>query len=141
MRSSDPTPDPRRLLTFLVDSLRLAALPADRQIEALPDFVHVPDEVALVFDDAWALMPQLEEAGLVSPEQRRAIEPLSDLYDEMSIAGDRESLWTIEAMRSDARWDRSRERAREALDRLGESQGQPTFEGVVWVPGRSVGEA
>lgn len=35
----------------LVQNLKLIALPAEKQIQMLPDFVLVPDEIALGFDD------------------------------------------------------------------------------------------
>lgn len=70
-----PEPDPQWFLEMLVDSLRLAALPADQQVAALPDFVHVPDEVALLYDDAWRLVPQIREAGLLTDDRADDYEP------------------------------------------------------------------
>lgn len=56
-RAEPREPDPHALLERVVDALRLAALPAEDQFAALPDFVHVPDEVALLYEDAWVLVP------------------------------------------------------------------------------------
>ena len=126
-------PDPRWFRILLVDALRLAALPVDRQVAALPSFVHVPDEVALVFDDAWDLVPQVVDAGLMTPAQHEPVAALDDLFNEMSDAADADDLWTIESMRTDPRWERARALARDALGRLGEPEGDPAFEGITWI--------
>jgi hypothetical protein len=120
-------------LEMLVDGLRLAALSPNEQIAALPDFVDVPYEIAQTYDDAWVLAPQIREAGLLTEEQYASLERIDRLFEEMRGAS-LESLWTIEAVREDPLWRRSRELATEALSLLGRSPGRPRFEGITWVP-------
>jgi len=119
--------DPKQLLEMVVDALRLVSLPADEQVAVLTDFVHVPDEVALLYDDAWRLVPQIREAGLITDEQYEVLARLDRHHEEMSKAPKEDSLWTIQAMREDKRWEEGRRLAVEALATLGRELGRPSF--------------
>jgi hypothetical protein len=105
----------------------------------LPDFVHVPDEVTLLYDDAFRLVPQIREAGLLTDEQYETLARLDRHHEEMSNAADKESLWTVEAMRSDERWEKSRRLAAEALAALGRESGTPRFDGTTWFSASETG--
>jgi hypothetical protein len=133
-RAEPPEPDPRAFLERVVDALRLAALSADDQVAALPDFVHVPDEVALLYEDAWVLVPQIREAGLLTDDEYGALERLDRHYDDMSSAPDKDWLWTLEAMKRDDRWTKSRQLAVDALATLGRRPGRPEFPRTTWIP-------
>jgi hypothetical protein len=126
---------PAAFLEGLVDALRLAAIPAAEQVKTLPDFVHVPDEVALLYDDAFRLVPQIREAELIEDDQVEVLAELDQLFEEMFAAADQDQLWTVEAMSVDERWKRSRQIATNALAALGRSVGPPRLEGITWVPG------
>jgi hypothetical protein len=128
-----PEPDPQWCLEQVVDSLRLAALPAEQQIAVLPDFVHVPQEVSLLYDDALMLVPWIREAGLITDEQEEALARLRRLHIEMAAAIDNDLLWTVEAMRSDERWEQGRGLATEALAALGRDLGRPSLGDTTWV--------
>lgn len=134
MRVEPPTPDPAALLEMVVDALRLVALPADEQIAALPDFVDVPDEVLQLYEDAWVLVPQIREAGLLSDEEHEALARLDRHHTTLAGIDEHDGFWTAEGMRNDERWARSRQLAREALDCLGRPLGKPAFRGVTWIP-------
>lgn len=45
---------------ILLQSLRLVASRFEIQIATLPEFVNVPDEIALIFNDAYLLVPIVE---------------------------------------------------------------------------------
>jgi hypothetical protein len=134
MRTEPPAPDPAAFLEMVVDALRLVALPADEQIAALPDFVDVPTEVLQRYEDAWVLVPQIREAGLLSDEQHEALARLDRHHTKLSEVDEADALWTAEGMRNDERWVKSRQLARDALERLGRPPGKPAFRGVTWIP-------
>jgi hypothetical protein len=137
MRRSKPAePDPRLLLEMVVEALRLSALPSHQQAAVLPDFVHVPDEVALLYEDAWLRVPVLREANLLDDAQYESLARLDQQYEEMSDAADKDWVWTVDAMERDERWARSRQLAKEALAALGHAEGLPQFPGVTWVRAR-----
>ena len=62
-------PDEKLFFEMLIEALRLVASEAEIQIEVLPEWVHIPDEVALTFDECYVLFDQVVEAGLVNIEQ------------------------------------------------------------------------
>jgi hypothetical protein len=53
---------------MLGDSLRLVAAPPEAQVSALPDFVCLTCEISTLYTDAYLLVPQLEEASLVTAD-------------------------------------------------------------------------
>jgi hypothetical protein len=92
----------------LVDALRLVSLPADRQRGVLPNFVHPPEEVTLLFDDAYACLPSVHDAGGLTDDQARPLGELDGLFQSMTEADDKDWVWTIEAMETDVRWAKTR---------------------------------
>jgi hypothetical protein len=103
----------------LVGALERLALPADQQA-ALTWLGHIPDELALDFDHAWGLVPQLVERGLIDAEQLATLAEVDRLLTAMSdrAARDRAGLWTLAGLQDDARWARVRLLAAEALAAL-----------------------
>jgi hypothetical protein len=105
----------------LVQALHRLALPADQQA-TLRGLGHVPDELALDFDHAWGLVPQLAERGWVSAEQLAALARVDQLLTAMSdrAAPDRRLLWSLDGLGADARWAAARTLAAQALEALGD---------------------
>ncbi len=119
---------------MIVNALRLVALPTEKQVAALPDFVHVPDEIALIYDDAFRLVPELQAAEVLMPSQADALHELDRKFTAMTDAPDEETVWTLEAMQSDERWNDARRLACHALNLLGASADPPDFSGThTWV--------
>jgi hypothetical protein len=119
----------------IVNALRLTALPAEKQVVALPDFVHVPDEVALVYGDAFLFVPRLREGDLITQTQADALYELDRHFADMTTAPDREAVWTVSAMQTDERWAEARRLAADALNLLGASLGPPDIDGTTWIRG------
>jgi hypothetical protein len=103
----------------LVQALRRLALPANQQA-TLTWRGHVPDELALDFEQAWGLVPQLVERGWISAEQLAALARVDQVLTAMSDrdAPDRAALWTLDGLGADARWARARVLAAQALEVL-----------------------
>jgi hypothetical protein len=127
--------DPDAVLAMIVNALGLASLSTEDQVAAHPEFVHVPDEVALIFDDAYVLVPQLRAADAITDAQAEALGQIDRQFSEMSTAPDRASLWTLDAMRGNSRWEETRRLATSALKLLGAPPGLPEFSGTSWVKG------
>jgi hypothetical protein len=94
----------------LIESLHLLAADADDQLAALPPFVAVADELALIFDDE---LRAAEPPAAI----RDALADLDAMLDRMS---DDRTLWAIEAVHGDLAWTSVRDRARALLRALGE---------------------
>jgi hypothetical protein len=43
----------------------------------LPEFVHAPDEIVLTYHDAWLLVPELRNAGLVDGDELDVLVPVA----------------------------------------------------------------
>lgn len=117
---------------MLVNAARLLASDADVQQRAFPDFVQVPDELALNFGDAFRLIHQLEASGHLTRQQAEALERVDKLLREMTNRHE-SSLWTLESLRVSPAWQALRAEARSALAALGVGMGPPSTEGITYV--------
>src|ERR1700680_1498632 len=121
-----------KALEMLVNATRLLASDADGQERAFPDFVQVPDELALNFDDAFRLRDQLEASGHLTRQQVEALERVDRLLEEMTNRHEH-SLWTLEALRASPDWQALRVEARSALGALGVGMGPASTEGITYI--------
>jgi len=127
-----------KFLYMMIQALRLLAADFENQIKALPDYVCIPDEVALTFGDAFLLLDQIREANLVSEQQSAAIEEIDDYLDVIQSKTDTDNPWTLEAMKTSCDWQHLRVLARKALVLLGESpDAKPDLGYITYVPGKS----
>jgi len=125
-------PDPRKLRQMLESSLQLLSADYDVQVTSLPGFVHIPDELALTFDDSFALVEKIGSAGLLDAA---AVERLNGLRSALSQMSEKHSLWTVEAVRSDPEWQAIRMQARELLHALGVPVTTPDLSWGQYIPG------
>jgi len=109
----------------LVKSLRLVASPFDIQIKSMPDFVVIPDEIALTFYDSYLLTNRLKEENLISARSFDLLSELNTLFDEMS---NNQMLWDINSLRNNENWNRCRNMALQILDELDENYDTPNLD-------------
>jgi hypothetical protein len=114
----------------LIEALRLMACSADAQIAALPDFVVVADEVALLFDDEFRAV----DLDACTSVVRDGLVTINRELSEMSKSKS-PSLWTIEALRAASDWESLRTTAKAVLTALGVSIGRPDLSWATYVPG------
>lgn len=113
---------------ILVQCLKLIALPAEKQIQMLPDFVWVPDEIALGFDDVYLMIPQIDK--LISDHGLTLLKELDQLFEEMS---EEPLFWSLEYFESGDLWKKVRLLARSILEDLREPVDMPNLEYIEWV--------
>ena len=123
-----------RHLDALVNSLRLLAARFKDQMAMFPEFVHVPDELALVFDDCIQLLPQIVEAGLISTDAEQSVRRIVKMLAERSAKGNAE-FWTLDALERGKAWDEIRSLAVGALELLGFANVAPTMDRITYIPG------
>ena len=99
-------------LNMLLQSLQLLATDYEQQVKAFPEYVHVPDEIALTFDDTYALIDSLKQDGLITATQNEKLRQIDTLLEKMSQD---ENAWTCEALRTLPQWEDVRRLARETL--------------------------
>lgn len=95
----------------MVKALVLVASSAAEQAEWVRRCRVGPDEIALMFDDAWQA-PQ----GPLAVETLAGLEAIDAVFDEMS-ADRTVDHWSEVALAEDAGWERARVLAREILGR------------------------
>jgi hypothetical protein len=125
----------RYFFGILLDAIRLAASDYEDQVQALPDFVFKPDEVALLFDDAYVGFHQVIAAKMVTDPQIEAVKAIDTFFDEMSSNKDKEKIWTLEAMETSPVWQELRLLARNALRSFNLALDKPDLSWGTYVPG------
>lgn len=118
------------LYNNLLQSLRLVAAPPEIQISSMPQFVSLPDEIALTFNDAYLISSQLVDENIISIQAFLLLKELSELFDNMSQD---KSLWTLQKLENDNSWKLSRQLAIKVLQELDEPFGRPNLNYINWV--------
>ena len=106
-------PDPYARRRTLLESLAMAARPAEEQLAALPRGAAA--QLRHIHEDVAHLAPDLRAAGLLDGEAFRRLAAF-DLHHEAMVEDD--ALWTDEALSTDARWEESRSLAAAALSAI-----------------------
>lgn len=116
----------------LVESLRLLAADAEDQLTLLPDFVVPTDEVASEFDNAFLLLPQLEESAIAGENASNVIRQVDSLLDEMPTESEEPLSDPSTELRNSEFWSRARAAARGALLALDEEVTLPKLHHIAW---------
>jgi hypothetical protein len=114
--------------------LKLVASDANVQIQLLPKWVHIPDEIALTFEESYYLLDQIFDAGLINSEQVDAINRVNETLSEMSASEDK-SIWTLDALKNHPKWEKLRELSITAIARLGLGVGEPDLGWISYIFG------
>lgn len=112
---------------LFLQGVKLAAAPAEVQLDVLPDFCVKCDEIALDLDDSVGLIPELQRAGWVSESVADDLRKANALTDEAPGS----VIWSDAAIRAHPVWDQIRLLASSALDKLGVEDRMPLRAGVV----------
>ena len=124
-----------RIKGNLIQALQWLAADAEEQIQVYAKHrrrskiaaIEVPDELALMFEDSYVVVSQLADAGLVDEEQRSKLDEIDRLCARMSHEPLRQSVWSLDALRTDSHWTEVRHRAQEALRMFGQERACSTL--------------
>ena len=136
----------------LIQAIQLLAADYETQLSHFPEFVHVPDELALTYSDCLLLVDQLALARLNSPQQVKhnvangyannmsmahnghvkidllaKLNKLDRILDKMS---ETQELWTIAALKKAPQWQQIRLLARELLSLFSQKLEEPDLSWV-----------
>ena len=116
-----PAVDETERLTWgrrqLVKAAQLLAVGPEGYAVALPDFVHVPDELRLVWDDSFVLALQVQEAGLISGDTFRLAASVDEAIKSAPVVDDYDAA--MQAVAKSPEWEVVRDRARMLAVALG----------------------
>ncbi len=124
----------QQFLERLVQSIRLLAADYEIQIRSFPGFVHIPDELALTYNDCFLLANQMAKAGLLNERQLARLKELDEVLEGMSEK-ESEELWTLDALKKNAEWQDIRFMASELLVLLGWKKQRPNLSWITYVEG------
>jgi hypothetical protein len=107
------------ILTQLKWALQALAASPDNQASLFPEFVSVPDELALDFDH-WRDVAVSNSQDL-SPRQLHSLAVIDAHLKKMSRNGSDfdATYWTLDGLRTHLRWSYARELAKNALAEFG----------------------
>lgn len=120
----------------LVQSLQCLAANYKDQIAAFPDFVHIPDELALNYYEEVLYCKTLFEEKIITNEQWLKIKEIDMLFEMMSDHK-HPKIWTLNSLKKDPFWQKIREKAKGVLHLLNVKQVQPKLEGITYIPSKS----
>ena len=126
------SPDRQWLAVALIDALALLAAPFKDQMAALPPEVMTADEVALVFDDAFATLARDE----LPPAVRDRLEAIDRRLMQMTTAPARDE-WSLHGLEHDSSWQELRVQASDVLGALGVAGRRPSGDWTPYVSTRS----
>ncbi|MFJ3633005.1 hypothetical protein [Streptomyces sp. NPDC090112] len=104
----------------LLAAVALLAAPAPDQLAWLKKHTVPVDEIALNFDDAAMMAPQLADNGWLAPEALADITRMNDLLN--SPAGEGSTVWTAQGLRTHEQWQQIRQEAEQFLHAEGETE-------------------
>ncbi|WP_372999857.1 hypothetical protein [Lutispora sp.] len=109
---------------MLVESIQLLAAGYTIQASVLPDYVHIPDEIALTFDDTYIFAENLVKDNLINKEVKNELDNLNSLLEQMSSL---KELWTMDSLEAAEAWQNVRELATGVLKMLGIEKQKPNL--------------
>ena len=121
--------DPSEILKRAIEAVKLLAVGYELQLGTLPESVHRPDEIALIYGDLFLLLDHVRTAGLISDSVYSDFQSLNGLLDRMS---DDKELWTLESLRSRQEWSHVRSSAKGLLKKLGAPEAPPDLYWEIW---------
>ena len=109
------------------ETMKLVAARYEDQVRLFPGFVHIPDEVALTFDDIYRALPQLKY-----DLSGRAVALIDELNNMFSMMSEDKAFWTLEKMKNDVTWSVTRRLAKDILHETGQDIELPKMNFVTW---------
>jgi hypothetical protein len=118
-------------MNMLLQGVNLLATQYDQQVETFPDFVLIPDEIALIFEDVSLFVDTFFREGCITSSQKEKIDAVSTLFDTMS---GNQRLWTLEALKTSSQWQQVRVSAKEILKSFHEEPHAPHLFWLHYMP-------
>ena len=115
---------------ILVESLKLIAIPYEKQIKVLPNFVNAIDEIISTFYDSFLLLPQIIEEDLIS---KKAIAAILRCFNWIDLLSRKEGCLTTESLKTDDSWEKVRNLAKKALEEMKVEVTIPDLSHIQWV--------
>ena len=118
-------------LAQLIQATQLLAVDYNTQRQTLPDFVHLPDELAIIYGDAILLLDQILQTALITTDQAMLFKEIDSLLYDME---QQKQVWTEEALHDQTEWMTIRHKAKKLLHLLEEPVQTPVLTFLAYLP-------
>ncbi|MBL6991826.1 MAG: hypothetical protein ISR65_18735 [Bacteriovoracaceae bacterium] len=106
----------------LTEVLKLISADFNTQKRSLPDFVHVPDEIALNFDEIYIFVNSLYDKKFIDIEHLNKLKEINSNFNKMDS---NKKLWNLNSLKTSSEWQDLRETASKLLYSLKVQQTSP----------------
>ena len=106
----------------LVESLQLLACSYDDQVNALPDYVDLLDELLSIFRDSFLALRLLIENDYLSS---MSIAAIIRCYNWVEVLSRNQETLTTDSLKGHKSWDKVRDMAESCLNEMGEIKRGP----------------
>lgn len=96
----------------LIESLKLLGSGVEIQESSFPNYVHIPDELAIIFHDALVIAKQEDLVKWFNKEQILGLEEIDEIFENMNSQPE---FWTLEGMKTNPIWQDIRISAQKIL--------------------------
>jgi hypothetical protein len=118
--------DEKEHLIMLIETLKLLAADYETQVKQFPPFVLIPEEIASTYYDCFLLAKQIVKTGLIDEHQLEQLTQIDRMLEEMTE--DKEhSYWTLDALKTEPKWENIRSAANVLLVSLGQPYRPPNL--------------
>lgn len=106
-------------LSQIIEAIKLVAAPPIDQLDAFPDFVCKPDEIALTFDEVFSL---IDDTTSISTEIYSKMKNINELFNTF-----RKEDWTEDAVKNSKNWQLVRQMAKDLLSMINIPYSKPNL--------------
>lgn len=100
----------------IIEATKLISSDYNIQVSVLPSFVHIPDEIALIFDEVINGSKFLFNMGLINEIQYCKLKNLDERLNALSA-----EAWSLDSLKNSEEWNMIRNTAKEVLQSFNES--------------------
>jgi hypothetical protein len=100
----------------IIEATKLISSDYNIQVSVLPSFVHIPDEIALIFDEVINGSKFLFNMGLINEIQYCKLKILDERLNALSA-----EAWSLDSLKNSEEWNMIRNTAKEVLQSFNES--------------------
>jgi len=100
----------------IIEATKLISSDYNIQVSVLPSFVHIPDEIALIFDEVINGSKFLFNMGLINEIQYCKLKILDERLNALSS-----EAWSLDSLKNSEEWNMIRNTAKEVLQSFNES--------------------
>jgi len=123
-----------KLLQYLIMNLKIVSAKFEEQVECFPEFVVIPDEIAINYGEAFLLFEYEDFSDRLSENVIKKIRDIRMTFSRMSSD---KSIWNIESLEKHPMWEKQRKAAQEVLEEMDIDYSEVKLpKGITYIPSK-----